>query len=213
VAEERLRIARDLHDVIAHGIATIHMQSSVALHVLDRQPEQAEPALSAVKQLSKQTLSELRATLDVLRADEGEAPLAPTPGLDQLTSLVDVTRRAGLPVDVRVIGDPVALPTAVDVAAYRIVQESLTNVMRHAGGAARATVTVAHGADAVEVEVVDDGLGAASARSGPAGHGIVGMGERAATVGGTVVAGARPGGGFRVHARLPYTANGDGTAA
>lgn len=209
VAEERLRIARDLHDVIAHGIATIHMQSSVALHVLDRHPEQAEPALTAVKQLSKQTLGELRATLDVLRADDGEAvPRAPTPGIDRLGELVDITRQAGLPVDLQVVGAPVTRPAAVDVAAYRIVQESLTNVMRHAGNRATATVTLSHGADAVEIDVVDDGLGAAAASAG--GHGIVGMLERAATVGGNVVTGARPGGGFRVHARLPYaTGNGE----
>ncbi len=206
VAEERLRIARDLHDVIAHGIATIHMQSGAALHVLDRHPEQAAPALAAVKQLSKQTMQELRATLDVLRSDDGEAaPLAPTPGLDRLNALVDVSRRAGLPIELEIVGAPAAPPpVAVDLAAYRIVQESLTNVMRHAGERARATVTVSHEADAVEIDIVDDGLGAAAGVPANGGHGIVGMRERAATVGGTLVAGANPGGGFRVHARLPY---------
>jgi signal transduction histidine kinase len=204
VAEERLRIARDLHDVIAHGIATIHMQSGAALHVIDRHPEQAVPALTAVKQLSKQVLQELRATLDVLRADDAEAaPLAPTPGLDRLTALVDVTRRAGLPVELEFVGSESPAPTAVDVAAYRIVQESLTNVMRHAGERARATVTVRHTVDAVDIDVVDDGLGVAAAPVN-GGHGILGMRERAATVGGTVVAGATRGGGFRVHAHLPY---------
>jgi len=207
VAEERLRIARDLHDVIAHGIATIHMQSGAALHVLDRQPEQAAPALAAVKQLSKQTMQELRATLDVLRATDAEdgeaAPLAPTPGLDRLDALVDVTRRAGLHVELRVVGAEVPLPAPVDVAAYRIVQESLTNVMRHAGDRARAVVTVSHGDRAVDIDVVDDGLGAAAAAV-DGGHGIVGMRERAATVGGTISAGANPGGGFRVRAHLPF---------
>jgi signal transduction histidine kinase len=207
VAEERLRIARDLHDVIAHGIAAIHMQSGAALHVLDRHPEQAAPALAAVKQLSKQTMQELRATLDVLRADERDgdeaAPLAPTPGLDRLGALVDVSRRAGLPVELHVVGAESARPAAVDVAAYRIVQESLTNVMRHAGERAHATVTVSQGDRAVEIDVVDDGLGAAAAGSANGGHGIVGMRERAATVGGSVSAGANPGGGFRVRAHLP----------
>ncbi len=210
VAEERLRIARDLHDVIAHGIATIHLQSSVALHVLARKPEQAELALTTVKELSKQTLGELRAALDVVRADDNEpAPLAPTPGLDRLGSLVDVSRQAGLPVELRLFGDATALPTAVDVAAYRIVQESLTNVMRHAGEHAAATVTVCRGRDAVDVEIVDDGLGAAAA-SPNGGHGLIGMRERATILGGAVVAGFRPGGGFRVHAHLPYEARREG---
>jgi signal transduction histidine kinase len=205
VIDERLRIARDLHDVIAHGIATVYMQSGAALHVLDRHPEQAAPALAAVKQLSKQTMQELRATLDVLRSDVTEAaPLAPTPGLDHLNTLVDVSRHAGLPVDLEIVGAKAAPPAAVDVAAYRIVQESLTNVMRHAGENARATVTVSHGDDAVEIDIVDDGLGVAAGAPANGGHGIVGMRERAATVGGTLVAGANPGGGFRVHARLPY---------
>ncbi len=208
VAEERLRIARDLHDVIAHGIAAIHMQSGAALHVLARQPEQAAPALAAVKQLSKQTMQELRATLDVLRADDQDgdepAPLAPTPGLDRLGALVDVSRRAGLPVELHVVGDESARPGAVDVAAYRIVQESLTNVMRHAGERAHATVTVSHGDHAVDIDVVDDGLGAAAIGGSNGGHGITGMRERAATVGGTVTAGANPGGGFRVRAHLPF---------
>jgi signal transduction histidine kinase len=123
--------------------------------------------------------------------------------LERLPALVDVTRRAGLPVELEIVGTSQA-PTAVDVAAYRIVQESLTNVMRHAGERARATVTVRHGTDAVDIDVVDDGLGVAAAFPSNGGHGIVGMGERAATVGGTVAAGANPGGGFRVHAHLPF---------
>jgi len=208
VAEERLRIARDLHDVIAHGIAAIHMQSGAALHVLERHPEQAAPALAAVKQLSKQTMQELRTTLDVLRAGDQDtteaAPLAPTPGLDRLGALVDVSRRAGLPVELHVVGDASTRPAAVDVAAYRIVQESLTNVMRHAGERAHATVTVSHGDHAVDIDVVDDGLGALAIGASNGGHGITGMRERAATVGGTVTAGANPGGGFRVRAHLPF---------
>ncbi|HWM21771.1 MAG TPA: sensor histidine kinase [Ilumatobacteraceae bacterium] len=205
VAEERLRIARDLHDVIAHGIATIHMQSGAALHVLERQPEQAAPALAAIKQLSKQTLDELRVTVGVLRDDE-EVPLAPTPGLEQLGALIDNVRSAGVTINVDCDTRPASVPVAVDVAAYRIVQEALTNVMRHAGANATATVTVRHAADEVRVEVVDDGRGAASTvDSQQGGHGIAGMSERAITVGGHVVAGPRPGGGFGVVARLPLT--------
>jgi signal transduction histidine kinase len=206
VAEERLRIARDLHDVIAHGIATIHMQSGAALHVLDRQPEQAKPALTAIKQLSKQTLDELRSTVGVLRDDE-DAPLAPTPGLDQLDTLVDNARGAGVTVNVDCEPRPAPLPVAVDVAAFRIVQEALTNVMRHAGSNVTVTVTVRHTADEVRVEVVDDGRGAASSADAErsAGHGIAGMSERAITVGGHVAAGPHPGGGFRVLAHLPLS--------
>jgi len=208
VAEERLRIARDLHDVIAHGIATIHMQSGAALHVLDRQPEQAGPALRAIKELSKQTLDELRSTVGVLR-DDDEVPLAPTPGLDQVDTLIENARHAGVAITVDCDAPQVVVPAAVDVAAYRIVQEALTNVMRHAGVNATATVTIRHEADAVRVEVVDDGRGAASVvdsdRRG--GHGIAGMAERAATVGGQVIAGPRSGGGFGVVARLPLSSS------
>jgi signal transduction histidine kinase len=202
VAEERLRIARDLHDVIAHSIATIHMQSGVALHVLDRHPEHVRPALQAIKDVSKETMTELRATLHVLREGDEALPLAPTPGLDRLDALIETTRQAGLPVDVEVSRDPAAppLPAAVDVTAYRIVQESLTNVMRHAA-AARAHVEVVHCPDHVEIAVLDDGRGAA-AEATP-GHGITGMRERAEMVGGSLDAGPRPGGGFRVQARLP----------
>jgi signal transduction histidine kinase len=212
VAEERLRIARDLHDVIAHGIATIHMQSGAALHVLERHPEQAAPALAAIKQLSKQTLDELRMTVGVLRDDE-ELPLAPTPGLEQLGALIDNARGAGITINVDCDSRPASVPAAVDVAAYRIVQEALTNVMRHAGANATASVTVRHTADEVTVEVVDDGRGAASAVDAHdgGGHGIAGMSERAVTVGGSVVAGPQPGGGFRVLARLPLAGSAVGS--
>jgi signal transduction histidine kinase len=212
VAEERLRIARDLHDVIAHGIATIHMQSGAALHVLERHPEQAKPALTAIKQLSKQTLDELRMTVGVLR-DHEELPLAPTPGLEQLGALIDNARGAGITIKVDCDPRPASVPAAVDVAAYRIVQEALTNVMRHAGANATATVTVRHAADEVRIEVVDDGRGAASAVDAQpgGGHGIAGMSERAVTIGGSVVAGPQPGGGFRVLARLPLAGSAVGS--
>ena len=214
VAEERLRIARDLHDVIAHGIATIHMQSGAALHVLDRHPEQAGPALAAIKELSKQTLDELRSTVGVLR-DDDEVPLAPAPGLDQVDTLIENARNAGVAITVDCDARPATVPAAVDLAAYRIVQEALTNVMRHAGVNATATVTIRHEADAVRIEVVDDGRGASAAvdadRRG--GHGIAGMSERAATVGGDVIAGPRPGGGFAVRARLPLSSSVVGSAS
>lgn len=201
VAEERLRIARDLHDVVAHGIATINLQSGVAAHVLERRPADALDALNAIRRTSGEALQELRSTLEVLRADgNGAAPRAPTPGMARVDALVQSTRQAGLVVEVRRAGGDVHVPAAVDVAGYRIVQESLTNVMRHAG-AARAVVSIATTPDAVEIEVVDDGRGAAVPTNG--GHGLAGMRERAQLVNGAFEAGPRPGGGYRVWARLP----------
>jgi signal transduction histidine kinase len=212
VAEERLRIARDLHDVIAHGVAAIHLQAGAALYVIERQPDVAAPALETIKDLSKQTLDELRATVGVLRADaidgEGAAPRAPTPGIRQLDDLVEQARQAGLSVELQIDPAVDAVPAAVDVAAYRIVQESLTNVMRHAGPNAHAVVVVNEGNGGLAVEVTDDGLGAAANGADPPGHGLAGMRERAATVGGVVAAGPRPGGGFRVEARLPTAPTG-----
>jgi signal transduction histidine kinase len=204
VAEERLRIARDLHDVIAHGIAAIHMQSAATLHVLERHPENARPALSTIKQLSKETLDELRITVDVLRGDDAaeRAPRAPTPGIERLDDLVDQARRAGLSVELHCEPPVAPVPVAVDVAAYRIVQESLTNVMRHAGPGAHTVVSVERVPDAIDVEVRDDGLGAAAANGSP-GHGLAGMRERAATVGGELVAGPGSHGGYCVRAHLP----------
>jgi signal transduction histidine kinase len=200
--EERLRVVRDVHDVVGHGLAVINMQAGIALHVLGKRPDQAELALEAIKSTSKDALEELRSTLAVFRRpDEADAPRRPAPGLDQLPSLTADMADSGLPVDLLVTGERARLPGAVDLAAYRIVQESLTNVLRHAGPAA-ATVRVSYEPDALDLEISDDGRGAA-APDGHGGHGIVGMRERAAAVGGSLEAGPREGGGFRVHARLP----------
>jgi signal transduction histidine kinase len=201
VADERLRIARDLHDVIAHSIASINVQAGSAIHVMDRRPEQAREALLAIKSASGEALAELRSTIGPLRADEHDAPRAPTPSLARLDPLLETAARAGLPVDVGVRGEPRPLPAAVDVAAYRIVQESLTNVVRHAH-AREATVTVDYRSSFVELEVTDDGRGGNGASATP-GHGIAGMRERAEAVGGRVEVGPRFSGGFRVWARLP----------
>jgi signal transduction histidine kinase len=201
VDEERLRIARELHDVVAHTMATIAVQAGMAAHVLERQPEVAAQALATIRQASKEGLGELRAILNVLRqADEGD-PAMPAPGLAQLDALVAGARRAGLPVTVRQPGGPRELPAPADLTAYRIVQESLTNVIRHAGPAA-ATVEIRYRDDAVEIEVTDTGRGA-PADDGAKGHGLAGMRERAAALGGTVTAGPGAAGGFRVSARLP----------
>ncbi|HEX6422731.1 MAG TPA: histidine kinase [Acidimicrobiales bacterium] len=204
VAEERVRIARDLHDSVAHSMASISVQAGVGAHVLDQRPEDARAALLAIKHASRNALAELRATLSMLRSS-GAAPREPAAGLGRLPAMVESSRAAGLPVEVVIEGDARALPPAVDTAAFRIVQESLTNVIRHAG-AARATVAVRHGDDGVEIEVIDDGRGAVDANGdagGGGGHGLAGMRERVALLGGELDAGPGRAGGFRVRARFP----------
>ena len=208
--EERLRVARELHDVVSHSIAMINFRAGVALHVIDRRPEEAKAALEAIRQGGAGAMQELRAALGVLRDPEGGPARAPAPGLGQLGELVEGVAGAGRAVDVVVEGDPGELPPAVDLAAYRVVQESLTNVVKHAGQAA-ATVRVAYRTEQVVVEVTDNGNGVESASgrrptdSDPQirGSGIAGMRERVAAAGGELEAGPRPGGGFRVTARLP----------
>jgi signal transduction histidine kinase len=200
--EERLRIARELHDVLAHNISLINVQAGVALHLMDEQPGQSRTALAAIKQASNDALHELRSVLDILRQGT-DAPRSPTSGLDSLDGLVANAASAGLAVSTRVEGTPRPLPTGVDLAAFRIVQEALTNVTRHAGQAT-ASVLVAYGDGELTVQVDDDGRGATRQGAEAAGgNGIRGMRERAAALGGQLDAGPRPGGGFRVAARLP----------
>jgi signal transduction histidine kinase len=201
IDEERLRIARELHDVVAHTMATINVQAGAAAHVAPERPQAAIDALQVIRAVSKDGLRELRAILNVLRqSDEPETPF-PAPGLAQLDALITSTQRAGLEVTVTVTGEPRPLPTETDLAAYRIVQESLTNVIRHAGPAT-AAVTLAYTGTELRAEVTDTGLGAPA--SGPhGGHGLAGMRERAASAGGSLDAGPAAGGGFAVRARLP----------
>jgi signal transduction histidine kinase len=201
-SEERMRIARELHDVLAHSISVINVQAGVALHLLDRQPEQARPALVAITQASKDALRELRATLGVLRGADDEDPRAPAPTLARLDDLVSNASTAGVRVRVSVTGAERPLPPGVDLAAYRIAQESLTNVARHARPAA-ATLSIAYGTDELVVDIQDEGRTAPDARAVREGHGLIGMRERAASVGGQLEVGPRPEGGFRVRARLP----------
>jgi signal transduction histidine kinase len=199
--EERLRVAREVHDVAGHGLAVINMQAGVALHVLDRRPEQARAALEAIKEASKDALDELRGTLAVFREEPGATSHRTAPGLEQLRTLCQAMREGGLPVDLELEGEPQAVPAAADLAAYRIVQEALTNALRHAGPA-RARVRVRHGERDLFVEITDTGR----AQPGSAvriGHGLSGMRERVAALGGSLEAGPRPEGGFRVLARLP----------
>jgi signal transduction histidine kinase len=205
--EERMRIARELHDVLAHNISLINVQAGVALHLMDDQPGQARGALTAIKQASNDALGELRSVLDVLRQGDEAPPRAPASGLAHLDSLVARAGATGLEVRTRVEGTPRPLSAGTDLAAYRIVQESLTNVTRHAGPA-RATVRIAYGTDDLTVQVDDDGKGP-SPTNGGGGNGIRGMRERVAALGGELAAGPRAGGGFRVLARLPLGGNGE----
>ena len=206
VAEERLRLARELHDVVAHSISVIAVQSGVGAHVASTQPEEAAKALAAIEATSRAALVELRRLLGVLRQEgEPQGDLAPVPGLADLDSLLAEVAKVGLGVRLRVEGTPARLPAGVDLSAYRIVQEALTNVVKHAGEA-RAQVTIGYGDQDILVEVTDDGLGVGAptgdGRAG-VGHGLIGMRERVQVFGGDLEAGPRPGGGFRVAARLP----------
>jgi signal transduction histidine kinase len=217
--EERMRIARELHDVLAHNISLINVQAGVALHLMDEQPSQPRSALIAIKQASNDALRELRSVLDILRQGDAQPPRASASGLAHLNSLIAGASATGLEVRTRVEGTPRPLPAGVDLAAFRIVQEALTNVTRHAGPAT-ATVLVAYGDDELTVQVDDDrkGVGSAFGRQPTdsdqqtrwSGNGIRGMRERAAALGGELAAGPRPGGGFRVRARLPLDGAGGG---
>jgi signal transduction histidine kinase len=210
VDAERLRIAREVHDTVAHAIAVINVQAGVTAHVLDKRPDRARETLLVIEQTSARALGELRSTLGMLR-DAGDDRRAPTPGLNQVEELVGLAREAGLDVKLEVASPPVELPAATDQAAYRILQESITNAIRHAGPA-RVVVTITYGPSNLDLLVADDGHGPRDAGrgAGDAGRGIVGMRERAALLGGELTAGPGSGGGFRVRARLPLPP--DGTA-
>ncbi|HXB47072.1 MAG TPA: histidine kinase [Streptosporangiaceae bacterium] len=203
-SEERMRIARDLHDVVAHNISVINVQANTALHLMDRQPERAREALTAIHDVSRQALTELRSVLGVLRSDTDLAPRAPSPGLGQLDDLLSAVRKAGLEARLRQQGDRRQLPASADLAAYRIVQEALTNAARHSASRA-ADVLVSYEADGVLVQI-DDAGPARSPGAARAGNGITGMTERAHALGGRLSAGRRPDGGFRVAAWLPSSA-------
>jgi signal transduction histidine kinase len=204
VAEERLRIARELHDVIASTFATISVHAGVAAHVLGERPDQATEALRVIKDASSEALGEFRAIFGLLR-DGDDCGDEPVSRLDRVDALADKTTQAGVQTRAIIVGTRRTLPTAVDQAAYRIVQESLTNVLRHAGSAS-ARVWLEYDRDGLSVEVEDDGTRQADgAGNAPAarGYGVVGMRERAAGVGGVLEAGPRPEGGFSVRAFLP----------
>lgn len=205
VAQERTRIARDLHDVVAHSMSVMVVQAGAARRVIDVNPEQAATALAAIESTGRESLDEMRRILGVLRSDDEELELAPAPTIDDFSKLIDHCEQAGLNVALEVDGEPTGLPASVEVSAYRIVQESLTNTLKHAG-AGSATVRVAYADDELTVAVTDNGRGAAANRSG-AGQGLVGMRERVEAFGGTLTAGPRTGGGFAVTAVLPVREN------
>jgi signal transduction histidine kinase len=206
VERERLRIAHELHDVLAHTIALIGVQASVAAEAVDDSPAEARTAIRRIREKSREALSELKATVGVLREPRAGTPLSPAPGLAQLQELVEAAARAGVQADVSVSGAARVLPVMIDLAAYRIVQESLTNIVRHAD-TERATVSIGYEPAAVVVQVEDDGSGAANGQAAVTdGYGLVGMRERSAAVGGRLEAGPTPSGGFRVRAWLPTDA-------
>ncbi len=203
VSEERTRIARELHDVVAHSMSVMVVQAGAARRLLQDQPDQAAEAISAIESTGRESLNEMRRVLDVLRSDNDEIELAPAPSLQDLDRLVSQCADAGLPVTVETEGDPRPLPASIHLSAYRIIQESLTNSLKHAGPA-RATVRLVYESEEFCVEVSDDGRGSAT---GPAttgnGQGLLGMRERVEAFGGSLRSGPASGGGFRVSARFP----------
>jgi signal transduction histidine kinase len=200
VAEERVRIARELHDIVAHAISVVVVQAQAGQRVLEGEQASAREALRSIETTGRQALVEMRRLLGILRKEDRELALAPRPSLEHLDVLAERVREAGLPVELRVEGEAKPLPPGVDLSAYRIVQEALTNALKHAGPAS-AQVVVRYRLDEVELEITDDGRGCVDGSEG--GHGLVGMRERAALVGGSVESGTNGGRGYTVRARLP----------
>jgi signal transduction histidine kinase len=202
MAAERARIARELHDVVAHNVSVIVVQADGASFAIETDVERAKRALETISATGRLALAEMRRLLGVLREGDDAGSYAPQPGVAQLTDLVEQIRGSGLPLDFQVDGVPAELPPGMQLTIFRIVQESLTNTLKHGGPGATAQVRLHYGDEAIEVTVTDDGRGAA-ARDDGLGHGLAGMRERAAVYGGSVRAGPRTGGGFEVVARLP----------
>jgi signal transduction histidine kinase len=200
VAEERLRIARELHDVVGHALGVIVVQAGAERATLDGGQESTRETLVTIEGAGREALSEMRRLVEMMRRDDEQVALAPQPSLSHLDTLVAKVRAAGLPVDLYVEGEPTGLPPGVDLSAYRIVQEALTNALKHAGPA-RARVTLSYAPYEVGLEITDDGAGAGTADH--YGHGLLGMRERVALHGGSLRSGTRPGGGYAVSVRFP----------
>ncbi|GAB2596592.1 sensor histidine kinase [Kribbella endophytica] len=208
VTNERTRIAREIHDVVAHGLSIMIVQADGGLYAADASPEQAKKALATIGDTGRASLTEMRKMLGLLKQDEQNEldpnQPRPQPGVSSLPELVENVREAGLTVDYEVTGTPRDLPALLGLTAYRIVQEGLTNTLKHAGPGARTSVTLDFGREMLTVVVTDDGRGGGVAPSSDPGHGLVGMRQRASISGGTVNAGPKAGGGYEVVAKLPY---------
>jgi signal transduction histidine kinase len=202
VAEERARIARELHDLVAHNVSVMVVQAGAERHALGDSQASTRDVLRSIEQAGRQALAEARRLLGMLRRDGDSQELEPQPNIDQIKFLVEQVQRAGLPVKIEVEGERVPLPAGVDLCAFRIVQEGLTNALKHAGPA-HAEVLLRYAPGALDVEIRDDGRGIAQANGDGAGHGLIGMRERVALYGGQLETGPREGGGFEVHAHLP----------
>ncbi|GAA0962145.1 sensor histidine kinase [Actinocorallia libanotica] len=203
MAAERARIARELHDVIAHNVSVMVVQADGAAYAIDTDVDRAKNALETISATGRLALGEMRRLLGVLRESDDTGAYTPQPGVEQLDDLVEQVRDAGLPLDFTVEGEPKELPQGLQLSVFRIVQEALTNTLKHAGPGASARVRLRYDNGAVEIHVQDDGRGTAMAENDGKGHGLAGMRERAALYGGTVRAEPVPGGGFEVAARLP----------
>ncbi|RKE17110.1 sensor histidine kinase [Streptomyces sp. TLI_171] len=212
VAEERARITREMHDIVTHNLSVMVALSDAAGYAQHRSPDRATAAMRQISETGRQALTDMRRSLGVLRADEPDAARHPLPGIAQLGALAEQMCAAGLPTRLEVEGDPTGVPATAQLTVYRLVQESLTNALKHTSPGTRASVRVGCAAGSVTVDVVDTGAGPGGSAAAPSGHGLAGMRERAAAYGGTLRAGPLPGGGWGVGARLDLTACGAASA-
>lgn len=202
--EERTRIAREMHDIIAHGMSSVVVQAVAGQSIVDSNPAKAREVLETIESIGRDSVDEMRRMLGVLRDNASDVELEPQPGFSDMTALARHAEEAGVAVSMTVTGEPRQLPPGVDLTGYRVVQEALTNIIRHSGRPVRAEATITYSENAVDIAVIDDGLGAAAPKeSEGTGHGLLGMSERVEIYNGSFAAGPRPGGGYQVHVSLP----------